>query len=123
MSEEDRFLEMASSSLSDAKLVINESDRLFWNALYYSLFYAAKAAVKSEGIEASTHSGLDSQVGRKLYKENGDISAEEASFYSDIRRIREEMDYEPFTQITRNKKTAVEKAEKLVNKLREVANK
>lgn len=51
MSEKEKLIEMASSSLSDAKMVKEESDRLFWNSIYYTLFYAAKAALKNYGVE------------------------------------------------------------------------
>lgn len=121
MSEKDKLLEMASSSLSDAKMVEGKSDRLFWNSVYYSLFYAAKAALKSYGVEPKSHSGADSQVGKILYKKEEILTADEASFYSDIRRIREEIDYEPYTSITREKNEALQKAEDLVTQFKGIA--
>ena len=80
MSEKDKLVEMASSSLSDARLVKEESDRLFWNSIYYSLFYGAKAALKVFGVEPKSHSGTDSQVGKILYKEKDILTADEAVF-------------------------------------------
>ena len=121
MSEKEKLIEMASSSLSDAKVVKEESDRLFWNSIYYSLFYGAKAALKVYGAEPKSHSGADSQLGKIFYKEEKLLTADEASFYSDIRRIREEIDYEPYTSITREKDETLRKAEELLTKLNEIA--
>ena len=120
MSEADKYLEMAESSLKDAKMVKNDSERLFWNSLYYSLFYSAKASLISKGFEPKTHSGTDSLIGRELYKKEEIISADEASFYSDMRRIREEVDYEPFTTITKDKDESIQNAESLISKFKEI---
>ena len=120
MSEVDKYLEMAESSLKDAKMVKNDSERLFWNSLYYSLFYSARASLISKGFEPKTHSGTDSLIGRELYKKEEIISADEASFYSDMRRIREEVDYEPFTTITKDKDESIQNAESLISKFKEI---
>jgi uncharacterized protein (UPF0332 family) len=121
MSEIEKLREMSSSSLSDAKMVKQDSDRLFWNSLYYSLFYAAKAALQSKGIEPGTHSGTDRQLGKTFYKEKDMLTSDQTAFYSDIRRIREEMDYEPYTTVTREKDTALQKTENLVQTLLEIS--
>ena len=100
-------------ALSDARMVQGKSDRLFWNS-YYSLFYGAKAALLSISHEARSHSETDNQVGRVLYKEKELISSKEASFYSDIRRIREEMDYQPDATINRDQDQTINEAENLL---------
>ena len=120
MSEAEKYLEMAESSFKDAEMVKDDSERLFWNSLYYSLFYSAKAALITQGFEPKTHSGTDSLVGREFYKQREAISPEKASFYSDMRRIREEIDYEPFTNITRDKEDAIQKAESLITKFKQI---
>ena len=118
LSREKEFLGMAEGALSDARMVQGKSDRLFWNS-YYSL-YRAKAALLSISHEARSHSGTDNQVGRVLYKEKELISSEEASFYSDIRRIREEMDYQPDATINRDQDQTINKAENLLKTFEEL---
>ena len=121
MSEEpEDYLEMAESALSDAKLVQNKSERLFWNSTYYTVFYAAKAALISIGQDAGSHSGTDNLVGKILYKEEELIDSETAAFYSDLRRIREEIDYEPTTTIERNKQETLEKIADLIQKMKQI---
>lgn len=40
------------------------------NRLYYAIFYAAKAMLNSVGYDAKTHSGLISEFGLRLIKED-----------------------------------------------------
>ena len=119
MSREKEFLEMAEEALSDARIVQGKLDRLFWNSVYYSL-YGAKAALLSISHEARSRSGTDNQVGRVLYKEKELISSEEASFYSDIRGIREEMEYQPDATINRDQDQTINKAENLLKTFEEL---
>lgn len=120
LSREKEFMEMAEEAVSEAKMVKGKSKRLYWNSLYYSLFYGAKAVLLSLGEDANTHSGTDNQVGRILYKEKGLISKESASFYSDIRRIREEIDYQPDATVNRNPDKALDKVEEILKNLRDI---
>lgn len=118
--EAEDYIEMAEDALSDARLVMEESERLFWNSTYYAVFYAAKGALLSLGYEPRTHSGTDSLVGKSLYKEKELIEAETAAFYSDLRRIREEIDYEPQTKIETDKQATIKEIQDFIQKMRKI---
>lgn len=63
------YLARAEKSLTAAELLLNSS--LFDDAVsraYYAMFYAAKAALETIGIETNSHSGLISQFGLHFIK-------------------------------------------------------
>ena len=120
MSEAEEYLEMSEEAFADTG-VEGLSDRAYWNSLYYSSFYAAKAALLSLGFEPKTHSGTDTLVGKILYKDEGFIDREEAKLFSQLKTIREEKDYDPEAEIGFEKDSMREKASKLIQKFEEVA--
>ncbi|MFO7794443.1 MAG: HEPN domain-containing protein [Candidatus Nanohaloarchaea archaeon] len=120
MSEAEEYLEMSEEAFADTS-VEGLSDRGYWNSLYYSSFYAAKAALLSLGFEPKTHSGTDTLVGKILYKDEEFISREEAKLFSQLKTIREEKDYNPEAEIGFDKDSMREKASKLIQKFKEVA--
>lgn len=123
MSEADEFLDLAEESLNDLEAVENVSDRLFWNSLYYSIFYGAKAALISLGFEPKTHQGTDRLVGKILYKDENFIEAEDSKFFSRMKTIREEIDYNPSAKISRDKDKSKNMAHDFISQMREIVNK
>jgi uncharacterized protein (UPF0332 family) len=55
MSEADKFMELADKSIRDLEKVGKVSERMYWNSLYYSVFYAANAALLELGFEPKSH--------------------------------------------------------------------
>ena len=60
--------------------------------MYYAMFYAAQAVLKSSGIEVSKHSAVEASLGHQFAK-TGRILPELHRFLIDARRIREIADY------------------------------
>lgn len=123
MSEADEFLDLAEESLNDLESVSNISDRLFWNSLYYSVFYGAKAALLSLGFEPKTHQGTDRLVGKILYKDENFIEAEDAKFFSRMKTVREEIDYNPSAKISRDKDKSKEMAQEFIRQMKVIVDK
>jgi len=61
--------------------------------VYYSMFYAAQALLKSEGIEVIKHSAVESAIGYHFAK-TGKIEPEYHRMLIDARKIREIADYD-----------------------------
>lgn len=72
------------------------SERKVWSSIYYAVFYAARAALLSLGFDTRSHRGVNAPVGRELYREHGMVNRSEASFFSEMRRLREDLDYSPY---------------------------
>lgn len=89
------LVSMAREEVVDAEKMwgAGVSERKVWSSIYYSMFYAAKAALASLGFDTKTHRGVNTLVGKELYRERSLIEKEEASFFSEMRRLREDLDY------------------------------
>lgn len=98
MSEVKDLISMAREEVVDAEKMLDAgiSERKAWSSVYYSMFYAAKAALLSLGFDTKTHRGVNTLVGKELYLERSLIGKEEASFFSEMRRLREDLDYNPY---------------------------
>ncbi len=120
MSEAEQFIGLAEESLGDLESVEDVSDRMFWNSLYYSVFYSAKAALHSLGFEPKTHEGTDTLVGKILCVDEGFITREQSKFYSRMRTTREEVDYNPLASIEWNKEEMKEKAVNFIHDMKEI---
>jgi len=122
LSEEEDYINLAETSLNDLQMVEDVSDRLYWNSLYYSIFYAAKAALLSLGFEPKTHQGTDRLVGKILYKDEKFIGKDDAKFFSRMKTVREEIDYNPNAVITREKETSKQQEEDFVNQMKDIVH-
>lgn len=119
MSEPEKYLEIAEEALADARLD-ELSKRSSWSNLHYSAFYSAKAALISMGKEPGTHRGTDNLVGKILYKQENLIKSETASFYSNLRRIREEIEYEPHAVIHEDLENNIREVKNFIQKMEKV---
>lgn len=61
--------------------------------LYYAMFYAAQALLKSEGIEVVKHSAVESSLGYHFAK-TGKIDPKYHRMLINARKIREIVDYD-----------------------------
>lgn len=84
---------------------------------YYAVFYMASAALFSQSVQRTKHSGVESAFSQYLVKP-GDIEPEFSRLYQRARRQREEADYadEPNIDETTARQTLAE-AERFVDRL------
>lgn len=86
-------LERAREDLDTARDNIRQGHfRAAVNRAYYAVFHMASAALFSQGIQRSKHSGIESAFSQFLVK-SGQIEPEFSRFYQQARRQREEADY------------------------------
>lgn len=95
MTEEiKRLIEKAEHALEVAEKLVESgypSDAA--SKIYYAMFYAAQALLKSEGIDVTKHSAVESAVGYYFAKP-GKIDPKFHRMLIDARKIREIADYD-----------------------------
>lgn len=95
MTEEVRkLIEKAEHALEVAEELMNNgypSDAA--SKIYYAMFYAAQALLKSEGIDVVKHSAVESAFGFRFAK-TGKIDPKYHKMLIDARKIREIADYD-----------------------------
>ncbi|MCC6499504.1 MAG: HEPN domain-containing protein [Anaerolineales bacterium] len=100
------WLELAESKLDDARRIFEIG--LYNDAVsraYYAMFYAAKAALLSEGLDLRRHSSAVTKF-RELFVITGRVDAEYLRYLGRAQSARERSDYAPFA--TLNKEGAEE---------------
>ena len=98
MAEESKltqaFLERATESLASAQLLF---DSLFFDdavsRAYYAMYYAAKAALESIGIETRSHAGVINQFGLHFIKK-GQLDSQYGSMLTRAFQARQSSDYD-----------------------------
>ena len=95
MTEEvKKLIEKAEHALEVAEKLMNDgypSDAA--SKIYYSMYYAAHAPLKSEGIDVIKHSAVESAFGYYFAK-TGKINPKHHRMLIDARKIREIADYD-----------------------------
>jgi len=95
MTEEvKKLIEKAEHALEVAKELLRDgypSDAA--SKIYYSMYYAAQALLKSEGIDVTKHSAVESALGYNFAKP-GRIDPKYHRMLIDARKIREIADYD-----------------------------
>ena len=81
------------------KLIQEEYPSDAASKIYYSLFYASQALLKSEGIEVTKHSAVESAFGFHFVK-TGKIDSSYHKMLIDSRKVREISDYGIDEEIT-----------------------
>jgi uncharacterized protein (UPF0332 family) len=117
MSDADA-LARAERYLNTAELLIDEGDYASSvSRSYYAMFYVARALLKREGSEPSTHSGLRNQFGLHLVKE-GSLSERFAQMLNDAEDLRTLADYaEEFVITKEDARTTRRDAEAFVERV------
>jgi len=95
MTEEVRkLIEKAEHALEVAEqLIKNRYPSDAASKIYYSMFYAAQALLKSEGIDVVRHSAVESAFGYYFVK-TGRVDQKYHRMLLDARKIREIADYD-----------------------------
>ena len=88
------WMREAHRRLDDAE-VLHERDRhaRSISACYYAVLAAGKGALKTEGVEVSSHKALRIHLG-KVFIRNGDLPDDTAAFVEDLHKDRLRADYE-----------------------------
>lgn len=128
MAEESKliraFLERAAQSLASARLLLNSSfyDDAVSRA-YYAMYYAAKAALESIGVETRSHTGVINQFGLHFITK-GQLDSQYGSMLTQAFQARHSSDYD--VQVNTRPvvaKSVVANAEQFVAKIKELLGK
>jgi uncharacterized protein (UPF0332 family) len=95
------WLELAESKLDHARRIFEIS--LYNDAVsraYYAMFYAAKAALLSEGVDLRRHSSAVTKF-RELFVVTGRVDAEYLRYLGRAQSARERSDYAPFAPLSK----------------------
>ncbi|PSP60388.1 hypothetical protein BRC73_02440, partial [Halobacteriales archaeon QH_7_66_37] len=95
MSEVEKFLEKADATLEDAEKAYREEMLIstVQNRIYYSLYYAAQAALISLGHDVGTHKGVKVKIGEEMVLKDL-LDKEWGRFYAQQQTYREQADYQ-----------------------------
>lgn len=87
---------------------------------YYVMFYAAKAALLTVGIELQRHTGVVSQFGQQFVK-GGYVDKRYSTILARAMQAREASDYDPLTRASRqDAEQAIADAESFLEKAKEI---
>jgi uncharacterized protein (UPF0332 family) len=96
------WLELAESKLDHARRIFEIG--LYDDAVsraYYAMFYAAKAALLSEGLELRRHSSAVTKF-RERFVVTGRVDAEYLRYLGRAQSARERSDYAPFAPLSKD---------------------
>ncbi|MBI3151812.1 MAG: HEPN domain-containing protein [Chloroflexi bacterium] len=96
------WLELAESKLEHARRIFEIG--LYDDAVsraYYAMFYAAKAALLSEGVDLRRHSSAVTKF-RELFVVTGRVDSEYLRYLGRAQSARERSDYAPFASLSKD---------------------
>lgn len=110
MSEEE-LLARAERYVRSAKLLLDDGDRASSiSRSYYAMFYAARAALEADGIDADSHRGVISTFGERFVKD-GPLDRHYGRDLSEAFRQRNVSEYEPTRKVPDDTATSLLDAE------------
>lgn len=117
------WLELAENKLDNARRIFEIG--LYDDAVsraYYAMFYAAKAALLSEGVDLRKHSSAVSKF-RELFVVTGRVDAEYLRYLGRAQSARERSDYAPFSPLSREGAEEILRiASAFIGEIRELVN-
>ena len=115
------WLELAESKLEKSRRIFDIG--LYDDAVsraYYAMFYAAKAALLSEGVELGRHSSAVTKF-RELFVITGRVDAEYLRYLGRAQSARERSDYAPFAPLDKDGASEIlDVAESFIQKVKEL---
>ncbi|MFB6100552.1 MAG: HEPN domain-containing protein [Candidatus Nanohalobium sp.] len=122
MPEAEELLGKSERTFEDARKALKQEMLVstIQNRIYYSIFYAAQAALISRGEDTGSHAGVKIRLGEKLIKK-GELDREWGRFFSQQQTYREQADYQVDVDIEREElEEYLEDAEEFIRKMKEV---
>jgi uncharacterized protein (UPF0332 family) len=89
----NELLEAARRRLAAAAVVVEQDPSAALSAAYYSMLYAARAALSERDVAAKTHRGIWHEL-RRVFVETGELDADLASAVQKVQPEREQADYD-----------------------------
>jgi Uncharacterized conserved protein related to C-terminal domain of eukaryotic chaperone, SACSIN len=119
LEEVEIFIRKAETKLNTAKILCEEE--IYEDAIsraYYSMYYAAKALLRTRNIFTKTHKGLISKLGLEFVK-NGELEEEYASMIATVEERRERADYDAYYEPSRDEaEKIIEDVERFLERIK-----
>ena len=117
--EQKSLLKAGKDKLRVAKMLFNEEEHgESVSRAYYGMFHAARALLLEKGSKPRTHQGVITELG-KLFRDS--IDPELISSMSQIQSLREDADYEPYFDISRQRAgEVIDTARKFLNAVEKI---
>ncbi len=117
--------ETARERLNAARVLLREG---FYNdavsKAYFAIHAISRAILILHDVRASTHEGVKTMLSKELVKEAKLLPHDFAKKYSQLKALREDVDYEDFITYTReDAEEAIEIAETFIGKVSDVIEK
>jgi len=116
-------LERSKEALKDAETLLSAGSLTgAVNRMYYAMFYAVVALLKTKGLASSKHSGIRAMFNQH-YVKTGAVSKELGRFYGDLFDRRMKGDYVDFVEFTEDQvNTYLEKCRQYTQELWNAVN-
>lgn len=122
MNEVKKLIEKSEDTLQDAEKAYQQEMLLstVQNRIYYSLYYAAQAALISLGYDIGTHEGVKIKIGEEMVLE-GLLDKKWGRFYSQQQTYREQADYQLDVDIERDDlEEFIEDSRRFIEQMKEI---
>ena len=123
MNEVSKLLEKADATLEDAEKAYQEEMLVstVQNRIYYSLYYAAQAALISLGHDVGTHEGVKIKIGEEMVLE-GFLDKRWGRFFAQQQTYREQADYQLELDVERQDlKESLNEAQEFIQEMKQIA--
>ena len=119
----DIRFQKAEEMLSDASLNLeNKRYKTSTNRSYYAVYHGARSLLILKGIDPSTHDGVKTMFSLHFIK-NNILSIEMGKIYQNLVSLRNEADYDDFSEITlAEADNALNLARKFIKELNKIRN-
>lgn len=109
----DELLQAARRRLAAARTVLNDDPSTALSAAYYSMLYAARAALSERDIGVKTHRGVWHEL-RRTFVATGELNADLAAAVQKIQPAREQADYDAWFAPAEDASGAIDLAQRFL---------
>jgi len=116
----DELIEASRRRLAAASVVVEQDPSAALSAAYYSMLYAARAALSERDVTAKTHRGVWHEL-RRVFVDTGELDAHLASAVQKIQPEREQADYDAWFAPAADANNAIELAQRFLSAIEALA--
>lgn len=120
MKERSReLLDAGRRRLAAARTVVEDDPSTALSAAYYSMLYAARAALSELGVSAKTHRGTWLEL-RRAFVEGGDLDADLLASVQKVQPEREQADYDAWLAPVDDATHAIDLAQRFLDAIEDL---
>jgi uncharacterized protein (UPF0332 family) len=116
----DELLEAARRRVDAAATIVEQDPSTALSAAYYSMLYAARAALSERDVTAKTHRGVWHEL-RRTFVDTGELDANLAGEVQKLQPEREQADYDAWFAPTADATHAIDLARRFLTAVEALA--